>query len=864
MPAQAVPADVWEADTSADNKPLPDAVPANEWEGTNNQTPGNLQYNQAFGIFNPDDPATIRLKAKLGPAYDPSGFVAAPGDVYLAAKMGYADSLDKKQEEFKKAYPQGDYQVYDFGDDGKKALVTKDGKTWNNFNPLPELPGSFPYGEVAGGLLFAPSAEAGIIRKVGQMAAGSALGKGAEELGAKALGYYESERDPVLTKMSESFATNAAFGALTEGVIGPFLRRTIGVKGTPGAEKAATSAAELGLEPLTRGQYTSSGLLQASYAQYQNYVIQSRAEALKRFQSLGDNLHDFVNQYGIDNFGSSQLQALRQASGDQIDKTLIGLSKGKTRFDEVLPGLKNALNTFNSSASALKNKAYEDAFDTANTDMVSLDFKRVNDAFDEIEKGVPVVSKSPADTGISDAMGAVGVGEGPPVRYLTPEAELQAKIDKARNVSNVLYPHNPDGNYVSALQQMNAIRRDFSQFAWDNAGSIQGQKAEDVLKAIDDSIAHPVAGETPDYKAAYKAAQDAHAAWRAALEIKKVSALNESDVGTYQAYIANLMKPGNGPVLELMDKMFKGTPKAMDDIRSTFVDQLTTNPGALGDTLDNLAKKDPAMLKMIFPNEADIPILKKFGEEKNRLDSSWFVKQADSEYVSEGQRVLGMLAGKPEEVGKRLADYIHFAGPDGKLAIQSALIEKLRDESETIATDELGSSVVSATPFVAAVNKYRPLIEQVFSPDAITRLNHLENYALKIRETAVGVPEVASSMESSAGDMGTSLAVASQAGKLTRGIATAEKSKGGMVSGIAHVVKDLVFSSHISPRVVAAIVGFDKPVGVGGKEMGRMAITEDRLQAIKNYLKVAPSILLDSASRYGTGQMQSDQVNAIP
>ena len=160
---------------------------------------------------------------------------------------------------------------------------------------------------------------------------------------------------------------------------------------------------------------------------------------------------------------------------------------------------------------------------------------------------------------------------------------------------------------------------------------------------------------------------------------------------------------------------------------------------------------------------------------------------------------MDVLGGDPDVVGKKVSDYLHFKGEDGKVALQTAILEKIRQEATTATSDELGTSVLSANEFLATAYKYKPLMTRLFGEDALTKLEHMENYALKIRDTAVGVPEVASKVGSGASlDTGSSMAVGAQGGKIVRSVATAEKSSKSFSGALFHAAKDALFSAILS------------------------------------------------------------------
>jgi hypothetical protein len=760
--------------------------------------------------------------------------------------LGHADTENKKREIVKSKYPEGNYLVRHYGKDGSIETVTKDGHNWKVLSEASQFAGKQSVGELAGTIATLPGAEAMFAWKILKPAIGGAFGKAFEEYVMKGFGYKEPGRKTPIEKGAESFFLNSAIG-LGTGVLSPIAKRVVGVQGTPGARAAVQAADDTvgqknPLLPITGGQFTSNKAVKPAYLQLLNYNLQSRTKSLARFKSLKDNLSGWIDEHGIGGFGKEELAALYETSSDMVDEGIKDLTAGKLSRSEIFTRIKDGLSIFRKSESVLKNTAYKDAFDIANRDMVELDFGRVHKVFDEIEKGVPVQTQA-GDAGTSDSIGAVGAGGGDPVRYLTPDAELSSMIKKARGIKTTLSPHNPDGDYVSSLEQMNAVRRSFSEFAWENVGTNQGQKAEEVLKAIDESIENPVSSESLEFIPAYAKAKAFHAAWRTALDLKKIVNLNKADMTSYENFIGKLMQPGNGPTFKLMDDMFRHDPGVMDSIRNTYLHTLQKSPDKIFDALKGLKKDDPEMYTNIFKNPADADRLIKYGKDKDRLESAWFVKQAELDGISEGQRVLDMLEGNPDQKAKRITDYLKFKGPEGRESIRTALLYDIKNLSETVPTDELGESIVSGNAFIAAVEHHKDIISQVFTPKEIARLKSMESYALKIRDTEISNSEA-----------GTSLAMASQGGKILSGPGKIEKDKDGVAAGTFKFVKDIFFSINANPRIISKILGLDEPIS----SKTRLGLPEESLQSIINYSRVAGQVYLNARSKYDTSDVQSD------
>jgi len=840
----------------------PNSIPVSELFGPRKTGVVNADLLREGGAFtaayaaagNQPNNSEKRVREKFGKAYSEESFISKPGDFLLTSRIGYNDSAEGKLKALRSVYPEGDYKLYDMGEDGKVEMISKDGKTWNKLGGASTILSSIFNLENVGGLLGGPAADAGLIWKVAKPAVGAALGAFADQ---KVKELYDPDALDPYEQATASAVTNVLLGGVLEGVLAPLARRGGFIKGSPGAEQALDAAEEFSIKtdkgsvkplvPLTKGQATDNKILQGTYKQVQNMYTTSREAALKRYESLGTALKGWIDENGLTSFSKPELDALSIHAAYQIDDKLRLLSRGKTPFGHIVGELQDALDIYNTTAAKSKNSAYQEAFDRATTDKVELDFSNVKNILDEVEKGVPVVTPASPSAG---GFGELGSSEGDPNRYLTPDAKLRRLIAKARKNSDVLSVHNPDGNYVGALEQMNAVRREFSQFAWENAGSNQGRLAGKVLDSIDESIANPIAGMSDGYKEAFKKAQQQHGQWKAILSIRAMSNLERADPSTYQNYVTSLVKPGNGPLLELMDTMFKGTPGAMDAVRNTYIDFLTNTPSSVAKTLDNLQSKDPRLMQVLFPNKSDIGVIKTFAKDKLKLESSWFVQQTDLEMLTEGQRALDMLQGDTNAVANQVGDYLKFAGPNGKQAVQTAMLHKLLHASETESASLLGNPVVDADMFTSQIEKNRDLISLIFSPEEAKRLAHLENYALKIKETAVGVPSLKGR---SGGDSGTSLQVASVGAKV--GAAPGNIEKRGLIAA----GKDL-FTTFASPWLATRLLSLDSPVRRSATGQGSTRMSVESLQAIINYSRVASNAYIDAQSRHQDDSPFQDNV----
>lgn len=787
---------------------------------------------------NPDRPNGVkRLSAALGRGYVDEDFVDAPGDMALTFQLGKAETEAKAREIIRSKYPKGDIKKMDLGEDGQYWIATKDGKTWKNVSDLSKMPADILSGAGVGSMLLGGPGIGGAIRST----VGTVAGSLAENAALKS--FWEPERSSAVDYAWQDGLANIIGEAGTKFALVPLAKRLFGVQGSPGA-KAAVDATKpvrdggLGLLPITGGQFTDSIPLQQAYKQYQSYVTKGRVNALARFKSLRDDgLLKWIEEDPdrLKAFSKDELAAMTENAALNIERNLTSLSTGSSPLGAVLPKLRDSLDVFNKGASKRNETLYRDAFDKAILDDVALDFSRVKSVFDEIEKGTPVKTDITKASGLpADSVGVAGATSGEemvPERYLTPNSELAGLISKGRNVSDLLSTINPDGDFVGSLQQIEAIRRGFSEFAWQNADNNQGRLAVKVLDAIDEAVANPVSGYSKDYERAFRAAQEAYGTWKSVKEIKAISKLQNSDISTYKNYVAALAKPGNGPVAELMQEMFASNPEAMESVRSTFVDHLVRNPTTVKKSLSELERNDPRLLNVLIPNKADRALLAQAADQLDRLDRSYMVKMREMSDLSIAQKAVNFYSGNKEEILQRVEDFTKYGGPNAKEALQAGFLQYMLDMAETEVSPELGSRVVSASRVAAIVDEYKNVIDSVFdNPKAAQRMKMMYDYAIKIKETGVDIPQAKGAKGGA--DFGTSLATAEQAGKMIRAAESVTEGK-----SVAGVVKS-IFAPFVSAGVMAKIINFDGPIA--SDRLGGIGISEGTYSAMQNILKVAP------------------------
>ena len=776
-----------------------------------------------FSLFGPSQQAKEHTRDLLGSSFVDESLFTSPQDLELAWRFGWAQSEEKKRRIIQDLYgPDADVSYKKFSDGSTIQVATKDGKSWYPIEGVHDFAKDIP--ETAVGLtpLGGPTAAGLGALRMGQ----AALGAFGASLGSESLlkSFYEPERtSPIETAVQD--ALGAGLGQLGGDLASVLFRRTFGTVGSPGAEEAQRAAREEGLPPITGGQFTENPTLKSAYVQVQDLSTKVRADALRRFEAMRGRLENLIGVHGLDAFKKEDLEALAAHAAIEIEKSVMSLSASKLPIGEVLPRLQEALDVFNATSSKHKNSLYQKAFEVGVKDGVELDFLRVKKAISEIEKGVPISTPT-----------------GDPVRLLTPSGELSTLIERVKQVSNTLSTHNPDGNMVGALEQMNAIRRGFSDYAWENAGTNQGRLALQVLEAIDESLASPVAGASKAYEAAFKQAQEANAAWRTAMEIKKVSSLNDADLSSYQGYIANLMKPGNGPVLKLMEDMFKGTPGAMDDVRAAFVDTMVRDPSKIEKTLDLFQKADPAMLDNMIPSKADRNLLRQYAKERERFERSWVFKQREKEALSEGERALTLFEGGESQIAQNVKDYLDYAGEGGREALQAAFLQRALKASETEPSTLLGAPVIDADQYVAYMDSNKALFDTLFPGEQGKSIMNLYNYGLKIKSTGTGVPAL-KGRGSGGGDTGASMQKGERAAVIGRAPATLAS---GGVGGLAKQY----FSMLASPLIMSKMLGLSQPAKEGVTKSG-IKMTEGGLRAIQNITRVIPNILSEDIIEYG-------------
>lgn len=804
------------------------------------------------------EPGKKRLASSLGSAYTDEDFVDAPGDLYLTFKFGKAETEGKMREVLKNKYPEGDIRKFDLGEDGEYYVATKDGKTWKNVSTLSKLSADVFSGASAGALLLGAGAGASPVMALGKAAFGAALGSLTENM---ALKYWEPER-----KSASDYAMQDAFMSIVGDTVGryaisPIVRRTVGSLGTPGAEAAVNASRPVneggaGLMPITGGQFTDNLTLQPAYRQAQTFNTESRITAMKRFKSLKDDgLLGWINEdpQRLNAFSKDELAAMVENASYNIDNSLVKLSSGTSPRGSELTTLKTSLDVFNKGASKLNSIKYQEAFDRAVIDEVALDTRGIKRALDNIELGTPVKTDKMRDAGaVSDAIGTAGgmpVEEMVPERYLTPNAELKRLIKKFRNTSDILTTINPDGDYIGSLQQLNAVRRGFSEFAWENAENNQGRLAVEVLDAIDEAIANPVSGYSKDYANLFKGAQESYGTWKAVKELKAISKLSAADIDTYKTYVDYLAKPGMGPVAEVMQNMFKDDPAAMESVRSTFVSSLVKNPGSARKVIKNLETEDPRLLNVLIPEVSNRKAIVKAAEDYDRLNSSWAVKAKEMSDLSIAAKAVDFYKAPKEELFTRVEDFLKYGGEGGKESLQVGFIQYLLDSSITQTAPEIGEPLVSAAVISRLVDSNREIVDKIFdNPNAAQRLKSVYDYAIKIQDTGVNIPATVASGGTASSDFGTSLAAASQGSKILGGAGDITK-KGPIKTAIG------IFEPYLSAGVIAKIINLDGPVA--SERLGK-GISEKAYSHLLNLSRVAPVILLQAQD-----SVQADELDRM-
>ena len=811
------------------------------------RAPGDIETRRKLGIS--DSPSLSfgeqEIMRTYGDKYSSESIVDSSSDLKLAFKWGMAQTADKKRRIIKELYgEQADVKFHDFGPQGTFEIGTKDGENWrptaglyDYIKDAPETAASIGMGILTrnagfGTRLIAPSLSAG----------------GTEFLTEK---YLQDNWEPERAHPVQSALWVAAFdlggGAAGEGV-SALTGRILGRYNSPGAQAAREAADAEGLPRPTRGQTTENSLVMDAYKQWQLINEKSAAEGLKRFQALGDKLHEMVDKYGLEGFSPGELVAASQKSAFDIADSVRKLGTGTAPLAQIMPTLQSALNTFHKTSRARSDQLYEQAFKTAVSDGVEFNLWPVKSTIKKIKQGVPIETadfarykriQADIDNGLDVPLAEREFVENfkksdAYERYLTPDSTLGSMIGKVNELTSILKTHGPDGVDVSALEQLAAIRRGFSEYAWEKAGTNQGRLASEVLESLDASLATPVAGASTAYKSAFDAAQQSHSLWKAVKEIKSVSKLSDADLSTYQNYVANLVRPGNSALIDLMDGMFKSQPHVMQNFKSVYVDSLLRDPASIVSKLDNFSKTDPAMLnKMIDP--ADQKVLRDYAETKARFDDSWISKQADKEYAANADRAVALFNGGKDTVFKNVKEFIEFGGPRAREHAKAGFLQSLLESSETEGSTLLGGRIVDGDAFIKILDQNESLVKYLFTKEELKRLRNLENYALKVRDTVQRVPPRKTG-SGSADSAGTSIMTAARGADILD-LPTDVSNK-----GVTGPVKTL-FRTFLAPRVMNFILGFDKPVANAASVVG-----DKSLIAIRNAVRVLPNIIADDVN----------------
>ena len=190
-----------------------------------------------------------------------------------------------------------------------------------------------------------------------------------------------------------------------------------------------------------------------------------------------------------------------------------------------------------------------------------------------------------------------------------------------------------------------------------------------------------------------------------------------------------------------------------------------------------------------------------------------------------------------------------YGGPNAQDSVKTALLHRFTEASTTQKSPLLGKSVIDADMFLAEIEKNRDLVQLVFSPSEIERLTKLENYALKIKDTGVGVPSLKGSIGS---DTGTSLQAASVSAEVGK-VAGKVESQGPVAAG------KKLFTTIMSPFLMAKVIGLNATVRKGGIS-SPVRVQEDSLQSLVNYSRVAGNAYIQSQLRHQDASPFQDNV----
>jgi hypothetical protein len=796
-----------------------------------------------------------RLANALGDSYKSDSFVDNLGDVVTGLKLGWAQTPGKEKEIAKDAYGElGEVRHYDLGRWGKHSLLTKDGgETWQSINSKWDWIQAAP--ETAASVAFGPSGlgwNIGRTVKAGLAAAGAKL---TFELPSQ-MWWEEGRQSPWQSALIAGGAEAVGQG-LSDYLLQPLLTRFSGIRANDAVEAANKAAVEEGLQPFTKGQAFDSGPGKATYKQIQGFVGPQKRKALERFASMKEGLDNWVSELseGLEDFSPIQLEALRESSVKNIESMISGVRKAKMPLSQIGPKLSAAVDTFNKASTRIRNDQYDAAFRIAEADDLHFNTTPLKDKVEQLRRGVPIKQEpvTTTSTGTRQVQPENPYAQSKtvpttttstqtpaPDRLLTPSSELEGIFDSIDTMAAVLTKHAPDGTQVSSLEQLNALRRNLSQYAYDMSGNNanQARLASEALEILDDVMANPVGNPSMAYHQAFSAAQNTHMAWNIAKDLKKTAQLDRMDISTYENYIKGLFRPGNSAYIDVVEQMLSGTPGAFDALRDGFVSQLLKNPEQVGKSLKSFSNEDPALLAKLIPSKADREAIEAYGKNMSEYNKSWLAGTLDTVYASNERAAVSLFEGKPEAVSKNIDQFIknHPDPEEGTRQLQAAYLSNLIDKSKTGKSFSLPDApqLIEPIEFNKLLEETKDIAKNLFGENGFKRLQTYENYGTIIRKTGVDVPGLARHGGASAEDFGQSLAVASS-GEVQRNIPST------VIDGGPTKAAGLLARIHLNPRIMAFVIGSgDDLASEGIRGAGR--ISNEGFTWIHNFNRIWPAL----------------------
>lgn len=777
--------------------------------------------------------ADVVLKSKYGDNFDDSKwFGDGILDTWNMGVLGKFDTNEGRIRKFKEWYPEGDVRFVSAEGEEYSLARKGPGEPYRKISGWQTVPGDALVNvPTAAGIAAAPfTSGMSVLPAIGTEVAISAFGGMLDE---KIMQAVEPERNSnaFMVGAGEGGAQAAASFIFRGGPLGVLFKSISDSKPSPGALKALESGKEEGLVPLTKGQFSSNPATKSLYQQYIGYSEEGLKEALKAYESLGeDGLLAYVQKNGFKGVQRKVIQKLLEREATKIDSTVSAIRKGGVSFSEGSEALNKTFDLFFELAGAEEKALYAKARTLA--DDAEFDLEEVRDmAFDFSEGTVARGVTSPLST----------VPESVPINPA--KGELKDLVDTILKMDPLVSKYAPSGKPVQeSLDQMLKLRSRVRALKDSTTDKDVQSKANKLYKGLTKSLTNPKGGD-PDFVDAWLTANETYAKNRSVEELKTVVNLRRADPHSYAAYSRQLITPKNADTLLFLEGLVKKTdPAAWDTMRASFIDHIVQNPTQGVKLLDSYYDSFRTDALRSLVSEADEKTIREFMQAKDALESSPLWKAQERMDLDLANKAFELVnSGNVDDLAKTVA----LAGGKRSPTVRSmkaGIVQKWYQEAAI--PNEYGEPIIDSIKFRQLVEtaKNSKKLDVLFSPADFKWLENMENYAVKLGAAPLSKEGVSTGAE---------LQLGAQAGTVARApVAYAEKGLKGIWQA---------FRLPVSMPITARLMGLNKRVSTAPK--GFNSTTKNAISLMKETALRAPIMMIEAqdALEY---EMESGDISA--